>query len=156
MHVELSLLKALISSCPSLWVQTCRVMPLFLSHSSTPAFSTAAFLQQGGLAELAARAWEPGYLQVLLAKAGELRSCLCITWYIGKHENQTTCPCGNQTHGDTIWMKCCITKKCKLFCVCVLGWRFLCNAEANIPAFFVLTGKSLQSFNFFCTSVLSL
>lgn len=44
-------------------------------------------------------------------------------------------------------MKCRITEKLKLFCVYVLGvgWRFLCNAEADTPAFFVLTGKSLQT-----------
>jgi len=36
---------------------------LFLSHRSTPAFSTVPFLQRGGLAEPAAGAWEPGYLQ---------------------------------------------------------------------------------------------
>lgn len=98
MHVQLC--QPAKSTCLKLFqtlgesTETCQAIPLFLSHDSVSAFSTVTSLQRGGLGRPAAGAFEPGLRghspclegrDLLLAKAGEWRGCLCITWVIGQH-----------------------------------------------------------------------
>lgn len=149
MYSLASLPKALACNCSELWQRAQRPVkqfPSFLSRTSASAFSTTASLQRGGLGRRVAGAFEPGLCgchlpclegrDLLLAKAGELRGCLCITWVIDQHRTPTNGPWSHQAQGTSFEWNAVLWKN-KLFCVSVLGlgWKFLCNTDDNILSF---------------------
>lgn len=136
MHVQLS--QPAKSTCLKLFLtlgestDCYKAISLFLSHNLASAFSTTAFLHWGGLMKLVAGEFEPRLsttftactLQVLLAKAEELRSCLCITWFIGQHliTIRQIVPTITKLRGTTSFeWNAVLWKNLKLFCVYVLG-----------------------------------
>lgn len=127
MHVQLS--QPAKSTCLKLFqtlgesTETCQAIPLLLSHKSVSAFGLC------GCPSPCLEGRDP-----YLAKAGERRGCLCIPWVMANTQHLPAVPGVTRLWGHH-WSEMLYMVKLQLFCVSVLGWKFLCNTDDNILSF---------------------